>query len=679
MSFGVGLTGLKGAQTELDVRGHNIANAGTVGFKQSRVEFGDLYAANVSTNGSAGQGVSVNKIAQQFNGGDINFTENNLDLAINGEGFFVVQSDLGEQFYTRSGMFSLNSEGYIVTNTGEQLQGFGVAEELQLDTKPNPSGGLGSIQIDEADMAPNRTTDVDTQFNLNAADEYKTGGLPASTTGTGISVAQTGLTNGYQAPTGTNVIQVVNAGTSPNQVVSDVSWSANASAFDIAAVVTGIEGATASASTTVQLTNWNTAQNATLDGLPLTTTDPADANFGVGSALAAEISGRANYSATYDAATDTLTVVNALGNDISLAINDAADPVSPGAGSMDVAGVITGTASAAATTTPGAGNEVTVGGYVDIILDPGLYLVNNDSATAQNAAVFGAVPTNDTSVIRAFDATDSESYNHQTSVTIYDSLGNSHVMTEYFVKEPPTLTSTNQNIWSMYVLIDGYNVGDANPAYDPTQPESATNQQNLALTQNLTFDTTGQLTFPNAGAPLLVDDWVPRDVNGNPNGADGPVPGAQPTVPPTSSNLLIDITGSTQHSSTFAINSLAQDGFGTGTLVEIDVDTDGQVIGRYTNSETRTFAYVSMANFTNEQGLIPVGDTQWRGSSAAGEAVINLPGTAALGKIQSGALESSNVDISDELVGLIVAQRNYQANAKTIETENTISQTILNI
>jgi flagellar hook protein FlgE len=308
-----------------------------------------------------------------------------------------------------------------------------------------------------------------------------------------------------------------------------------------------------------------------------------------------------------------------------------------------------------------------------------LYLVNNDPTTANNSDVFGATPTDDTAVIRPFDPVDSESYNHTTSVTVYDSLGNSHVMTQYFVKEPPTLTSTNQNTWNMYVLIDGYHVGDPNPAYDATQPESITNSQNLPLSQTVVFDSTGQIASTNPATPLLIDDWIPRDSSGNPNGAEGPLAGQQPTTPPTSSNLTVDITNSTQFASQFSINSIEQDGFSTGTLVGLDVETDGQVVGRYTNGETRTFAYVALANFANEQGLVPNGDTMWRGSAAAGEAVINLPGTAALGRIQSAALESSNVDLSDELVGLIIAQRNYQANAKTIETENTVSQTILNI
>lgn len=665
MSFGVGLTGLKGAQTDLDVTGHNIANAGTVGFKQSRVEFGDLYAANVSS-GSSGQGVNINRVSQQFNQGEITFTENNLDLAINGEGFFVVQNTQGEQFYTRSGMFGLDNEGFIVTNTGERVQGFGVPEELQLQPQPNPARPLGDIQVDDADMAPNRTTEVDSEFNLDSRQDYVTGGLPATSDGTGVSVPQVGTTNGYSATTTTSTIQIVNAAFTPNQVVSDVSWTADDSANAIATAISNVDGATASATTTVQLdAGILTATDVVLNGNLLTSTSTG-ANSG--SAIAAEISSLSNFSASFDAATNTLTVVNDLGFDVQL---DSA------AGTFNVDGIANGVNQG--TATAGAGTTVTTGGYVDITLDAGLYLVNNDSATAPNDVVFGATPTDEASVIRPFSPADSESYNHTTSVKIYDSLGNPHIMTQYFVKEPPTLTAANANTWTMYALIDGYHIGDQNPAYDPTQPETLTNSQNLPLSQQIVFDTSGELQSTNPSVPLLVDDWLPRDADGNPNGADGPASGVEPTVPPTSSNFEIDITGSTQHASQFAINGLAQDGFSTGTLVGLDVGTDGQVVGRYTNGETRTFAYVAMANFTNEQGLVPIGDTMWRGSAAAGEAVINLPGTAALGQIQSAALENSNVDLSDELVGLIIAQRNYQANAKTIETENTISQTILNI
>ncbi|MFC3150013.1 flagellar hook protein FlgE [Litoribrevibacter euphylliae] len=666
MSFGVGLTGLKGAQTDLDVTGHNIANAGTVGFKQSRVEFGDLYAANVSSSGASGQGVNINQISQQFNQGEITFTENNLDLAINGEGFFVVQNTLGEQFYTRSGMFGLDREGYIVTNTGERVQGFGVPDELQLQPQPNPARPLGDIQVDDADMAPNRTTDVETEFNLDSRQEYVTGGLPATSDGTGVSVPQVGATNGYSATTTASTVQIVNAAFTPNQVISDVSWTANDSANAIATAISNVEGATASATTTVQIdAGILAATGVVLNGNLLAST-ATGAN--TGSAIAAEISSLSNFSASFDAATNTLTVVNDLGFDVQL---DST------AGAFNVSGIANGVNQG--TVAAGAGTTVTTGGYVDITLDAGLYLVNNDSATAPNDVVFGATPTDDSSVIRPFSPTDSESYNHTTSVTIYDSLGNPHIMTQYFVKEPPTLTASNENTWTMYALIDGYHIGDQNPAYDSTQPESLTNSMNLPLSQQIVFDTSGEIQSTNPSTPLLVDDWQPRDADGNPNGSDGPASGVEPTVPPTSSNFVIDITGSTQHASQFAINGLAQDGFSTGTLVGLDVGTDGQVVGRYTNGETRTFAYIAMANFTNEQGLVPIGDTMWRGSAAAGEAVINLPGTAALGQIQSAALENSNVDLSDELVGLIIAQRNYQANAKTIETENTISQTILNI
>ncbi|WMR32951.1 flagellar hook-basal body complex protein, partial [Metapseudomonas otitidis] len=137
--------------------------------------------------------------------------------------------------------------------------------------------------------------------------------------------------------------------------------------------------------------------------------------------------------------------------------------------------------------------------------------------------------------------------------------------------------------------------------------------------------------------------------------------------------------GSTQFSSAFAVASVAQDGYTTGQLAGLQIDDTGMIYARYTNGQTQLQGQVVLANFANVQGLTPVGKTSWVESSGSGAPVIGTPRAGTLGALQSGALESSNVDISTELVDLIVAQRNYQANAKTIETENAVTQTIINL
>ena len=124
---------------------------------------------------------------------------------------------------------------------------------------------------------------------------------------------------------------------------------------------------------------------------------------------------------------------------------------------------------------------------------------------------------------------------------------------------------------------------------------------------------------------------------------------------------------------------MVQDGFTTGELAGLSIDDEGLLVARYTNGQTRTQGQVVLANFANQQGLTPLGDTAWAQSSASGEPVVGAPQSGTLGAIQSGALEQSNVDLSEQLINLIIAQRNYQANAKTIQTEDAVTQTIINL
>lgn len=264
--------------------------------------------------------------------------------------------------------------------------------------------------------------------------------------------------------------------------------------------------------------------------------------------------------------------------------------------------------------------------------------------------------------VATFDATDPDSYNHATSLSVFDSQGNSHIMTQYFIK-----TGT-ANQWEMRVHIDGKDVGPpVAPATTPT-----------AKTFTLNFSTDGLLTSTTP-SPMVVDGWAPQDANGNYNGTETFVAGALPTSPPTTSNFSIDLAGTTQFGSVFAVNDINQNGFSTGLLSGIDIAQSGDVFARYTNGQGRVLGRVALANFSNVEGLSPQGSTQWSESFESGNPIVGSAGSASLGVIQSGALEESNVDLSQELVSLILAQRNYQANARAIETESTVTQAILQI
>ncbi|WP_425915776.1 flagellar hook protein FlgE [Pseudomonas sp. GWSMS-1] len=439
MGFNIGLSGLRAATSDLNVTGNNIANAGTAGFKQSRAEFADVYAASVLGSGAnpQGSGVLLASVSQLFNQGNINTTQNALDLAINGAGFFQTSNN-GEINYTRAGYFGTDRDGFMVNNFGYKLQGYAVDANNNLQ-----NGVVTDLQIQSASQAPLPTSNLDQVFNLNS----------------------------------TNTVP---------------------------------------------------------------------------------------------------------------------------------------------TTVP-------------------------------------------------FDPADPTSYNSSTSTNIYDSQGNSHVFTQYFLKTGP-------NTWQMNVLIDGRNPDD--PAL--TTPSSV----------DLQFTTAGQLDVPAliASAPtgfavesdgtISLTTWVPA-------APDSSVPpvwsgnGADPAPLPAGMN--IDLRQATQFASTFAVSSVSQNGYTTGQLAGLEIDDAGVIFARYTNGQSNIQGQVILANFANVQGLTPVGKTAWAQSFASGEPVVGTPRSGTLGALQSGALEDSNVELSDQLVNLIVAQRNYQANAKTIETESAITQTIINL
>ncbi|WP_071870438.1 flagellar hook protein FlgE [Atopomonas hussainii] len=441
MAFNTGLSGIRAASSDLNVTGNNIANAGTVGFKQSRAEFADVYAASTTGSGSIpkGSGVLLSDVSQLFNQGNINFTQNSLDLAINGNGFFVTSNN-GEVTYTRAGYFGTDREGYMVNNFGYRLQGYGA------DANGNVINGVRTdLRVDTASQAPRATTSVTQGMNLNAA-----------------------------------------------------------------------------------------------------------------------------------------STVPTLYND--------------------------------AYTTAGGG--------------------------AAGLAAARAV----------FDPTNPQTYNSATSVNVYDSLGNSHVLSQYYVLQPGTT-----NTWDVYMTLDGTALHDTAP------------QVPMFTTQ---YSSSGAIT---ATTPLSAN--ASAGVAAGIIGINAPLTNGAAT--PLTFNF--DIRNSSQYAAAFAVNRVVQDGYTTGELSGLEIDDTGIVFARYTNGQSRVQGQVILASFANVQGLTPIGKTAWAESFSSGPAVEGTPRTGTLGALQSGALEQSNVELSDELVNLIVAQRNYQANAKTIQTEDTVTQTLINI
>ena len=231
-----------------------------------------------------------------------------------------------------------------------------------------------------------------------------------------------------------------------------------------------------------------------------------------------------------------------------------------------------------------------------------------------------------------FDPADPSSFNHTTSVTIYDSLGAAHTATVYFIKDAVV------NTWNTQVQIDGTAVGGAVP---------------------IVFAPDGTLQTPAGGSMPLAP--------------------YTPTTGAADINLTLDFGTATQFGDSFGVNSLSQDGFTTGRLTGISVDAEGVVFARFTNGQSTSLGKLALANFVNSQGLQQLGDTNWGESFTSGDALLGEAGTASFGNIQSGALEASNVDLTAQLVQMITAQRNFQANAQMISTADTVTQTVINI
>lgn len=426
MSFNIALSGISAAQKDLDTTANNIANVNTTGFKESRAEFADVYAASVfqSSKTKVGDGVRTAAVAQQFQQGALQFTNNSLDMAITGEGFFVMSSEIGSRdyTYTRAGAFKLDNNNFIVDNNGNYLQGYPV---------DSTSGSTNSVSL--------------------------------------------------------------------------------------------------STTTPVQIPTTAGAPSATRD----------------------------------------------------------------------------------------------------------VFLTMNLDSRVQ-------LPSNTT-----FDPTDRASYNNTTSTTVYDSLGQAHVMSVYFVRQDPL----EDNNWQVHTTFDGEIIDGGDTS----------------------------LTFLSSGLPDDDFDDIAIDVdvlngmlnNGASFGEDGDF------------NVRFrDEAGTkapTQYASTFEVGSLTQNGSTVGRLTGLDIDASGRIMATYSNGDQQYLAQVSMVRFANPQGLSQVGNTSWKASLSSGEPLAGEPNTGTFGSVQSSSLEQSNVNLTTELVDLISAQRNFQANSRALEVNSSLQQNILQI
>ena len=242
---------------------------------------------------------------------------------------------------------------------------------------------------------------------------------------------------------------------------------------------------------------------------------------------------------------------------------------------------------------------------------------------------FDASATAVDQAIYPFDSSDPNSFNSSYTTKVYDSLGNSHTVTQYFTK-------TSDNEWQVNVEVDGA----------PTTPATA---------QTVQFNTDGTLASPTGSFNV-----------------------AFPAAGANAMSIDISLNGSTQFGAAFGVSTNNPNGYTSGELAGVRVEDNGMVYATYTNGQSQLQGQVVLADFANTQGLSKVSGTAWTQSFSSGAPIMGVPGTGTLGDLTPGALEGSNVDLTGELVALMTAQRNYQANAKTISTNDKLTQALFN-
>jgi flagellar hook protein FlgE len=501
----------------------------------------------------------------------------------------------------------------------------------------------------------------------------------ASTPAISVSVAGiAAVDNGYP-------LQAIDI-TDPDGRTVTYTADRGATAAQTASELNALSGVSASASTTLTIpfsgfNNSNNNMQVTINGVTLGSDNLSILADNINLYSLSTLPG---VSATVDDATGDLTISSSVGDNIQISIASvddgdsiqiAGNPNAPSALlEVDTNNTLNNPVALTADL-----NSIVVGGSLNIVLDEG-YTASN--AVPPSVGLFGPLTSQAFTdvVLNEFDPSDQDTYNWETQLTIFDSLGNSHVITQYYVRQEYDISdpTTAANHWRMYVRIDGEDVGDPDTSLPPPENTVATRAG-----YDVYFNDDGSLNDLLTD-DILISNWTPKDINGNPNGAMGPMNvlnGGSTLIPdpPVSSNFIVSFDGTTQFSSDFSVNDVDQSGYTTGRLSGLNIGDDGIIFARFTNGESQVLGQVALADFANMQGLQPVGDTMWAENFESGAPNIGAPQSGALGAIQSGALEESNVDLSEELVNLIIAQRNFQASAKTIETADAVTQTIINI
>ena len=517
-SLYTGVSGLSANGLALSIIGDNIANVNTTGFKKSRAVFGDImsHAMGGAAAFQMGRGAMLLAVQQLFIQGALEITGNPLDMAIEGDGFFIVRDEAGAPFYTRAGQFSLNKDGYIVNQDGLQLQGFLLQQ----------GGVKGDINVAAINSPPRATSEIDIAANLDSR-------------------------------------------TSPrDRFIID-----------------------------------STNNTIRVDGTDHTLTPGTYTGAELADALQTTLGG--GIAVTYDAGTDRFQIT---------------------AGTDDL--------------TIEFAHGSTTAEHMLGFISRDITLLPATSATSDYDAV-GFDPG---------DAVDTSDFS--TSITVFDSLGNSHMINIFFRK---TAEAAGGNEWHWYAVIPS--------------DSSATGQTQIGAQGSLTFDATGA---------LQVD---PAPEHNSFNFVRGVVQNQQIAFDfgRSIAEAGAGLDGTTQFGAPSSVLFQSQDGFTAGNLLNLVVDHDGRMSGIFTNGQVIGIADVALARFTAPTELTKMGNNLFAESADSGGPIIGAAGTGGRGSIFASSLEGSNVDLADEFIKMIAAQRGFQASTRVITTADSMLAELMGI
>lgn len=582
MGFSTALSGLKSASTTLSVTGNNIANSQTVGFKQSRAQFGEVMAG-----AGAGIGSRVTSVAQQFTQGNIEGTANSLDLAIAGKGFFAMgdlvdpvipDKPLEATSFTRNGAFHINKSGNVVDDNGRYLLaykpvGMTVAEGFNVGVKL-------PVRIGTDQGPPSATTKVNMSLNLNSASPSAVTPFAFTTPGTHPYVPDPKT---YTSTTSVTTYDVMG----------------NAHIVSTYFCRTSVPN------------EWN--MYTFIDGRSIQPGTQAD-----------------KFSVPPTVATGTQVMPDGI-------ITDAPTKVY-----FDANGNLT---------------KLTATPQITDLLKSSAWLATTASNTKKDAVVTLTAKVADAQ--KAFDMYTKQLAEAQAKVPALENIIND--ATNTLAQSQVALQAATDTLTAAQVDADTAKAAAdaATQAYnDAVAQDLAAQKENAAAT------TPGQALKGNA----VIVDFGGIDLTA-----------IDPNLVATPMTITIDLGGTTQHSSPFMVNDLKQDGLPVGSLSAVDVDKDGVITAKFSNGYSKPIGKVALANFANPLALEKLNGTAWGNSSDAGAPVYGQAGDNNFGAIRSSSLENSNVDLSEELVKLIVAQQAYQANSQAISIQKTLTESVLRI